>query len=133
MVLHYIWCFCWLTTNQFDLINVVSTMIFIAKVRGLSAVCKVMHVSTNIVFSTWHHPTSPRVGFKRKLYHFLFSFPFATVHCKTHCALQNSLRTAKLTVQNSMCVALQNSLQNSLCAAKFTAKSPVHRKIVFLS
>jgi hypothetical protein len=113
----------------------VSTMIFIAKVRGLSVVCKVMPVSTNIVFSAWHHPTSPRVGFKRKLYHLLFPFPFATVHCKitalqnslqnslqkNHCALQNSLRAAKFTVHCKTHCALQNSLRT----AKFTVRCKI--------
>jgi hypothetical protein len=53
---------------------VVSTMIFIAKVIGLSTICKVMHVSTHIVFMTGHHLTSPRVSFKRKLIIYLFHF-----------------------------------------------------------
>jgi hypothetical protein len=116
----------------------VNTMIFIEKVRGLSVVCKFMSVNTNIVFSAWHHPTSLRVGFKRNLYHLLFPFPFANVHCKIHCALQNSLHAAKLIVHCKTHCALQNSL----CTAKFTARCKihcalrnhvVHKKIIFSS
>jgi len=118
-------------------------MIFIAKVRGLSVVWKFMSVSTNIVFSAWHHPTSPRVGFKRNLYHLLFQFPFATACYKIHCALQNSFHTAQLIMHFKIHCAMKNSLwvakftahykthcalQNSLCSAK----SPSIKKICIL-
>jgi len=99
----------------------VSTMIFIAKVRGLSTVSNVMTVSTNIFSSAWHHSTYPRVGFKRKIYHFLFSFPFSTVHCKLDCVLQTWLCAANFTVHYKLHCALQTQLRaaNSTAWWKF--------------
>jgi hypothetical protein len=48
---HWSTVLCYLTGRiASPLEPVVSTMIFIAKVRGLSTICKVMHVSTHIVF-----------------------------------------------------------------------------------
>jgi hypothetical protein len=55
-------------------------MIFIEKGRGLSEVCKIMCVSTNIFFVFLASSNISKDQFQKESYHLLFSFPFEIAH-----------------------------------------------------
>jgi hypothetical protein len=78
-------------------------MIFIAKARGLSAVCKVMPVSTNIVFILASSNIS-KGRFQREDLSFIISISIC------NCTLQNSLCAAKFATRRAEDVVAQRML-----------------------